>query len=256
MVLSLFENQAGLSRPLWRDISRYQGLWNPSVSRMNGVQGVAIRAGISWGYEDPRFKENWDKAEGMYRTSYHVLYPDQPILRQADNWFRIHPEIDIIPRVIDLEIQRDCTARTIAQQVWQMSNIVAKEDGVRPIIYSRYLLINNWLRDWSDVQLNIHYYWLAQYTWDRVREHPGPPTLPHHITEDRILLHQTADKKAGFSGEVESKSVDWDRWLIGNVAEMHEWIMDHWGIGAFPLTLEEKVGKLWQYHPELHSGLQ
>jgi hypothetical protein len=134
-----------------------------------------------------------------------------------------------------------------------MSNTVFQRDGVRPIIYSRHLLINDWLSSWSDAELNIHYYWLAQYLFNRSLEHPGPPTLPYRVSRDRVILHQTADKKPPFGGEVESKSVDWDRWLIGGVVDMHDWIEDAWGTNYHvEPTMEEKVQKLWEHHPELH----
>jgi uncharacterized protein YgiM (DUF1202 family) len=35
-------------------------------------------------------------------------------------------------------------------------------------------------------------------------------------------------------GEVQSKSVDWDRWEIGNEQEMHDWISQNWGGGSPP----------------------
>ena len=105
------------------------------------------------------------------------------------------------------------------------------------------MLVNAWLQSWSNVMLNSHYWWLAQYLWSG-KEHPGPPTLPYRVEKGRVLLHQTSDKKKPFRGEVESKSVDWDRWLI---PDMHQWIVDKWGTGDPPgPTMEEKVDKLWK----------
>jgi len=118
----------------------------------------------------------------------------------------------------------------IANQVWEMSERVADYDGVRPIIYSRYLLINQWLSPyWSGTMLNEHYYILAQYLYDRTREHPGPPTLPSGVDESRIVMHQTADKKLTPPGEAESATIDWDRWELGNAEEMQQWIAEAWG---------------------------
>lgn len=235
-VLAPVEDPTGLDRPLWRDYSRYQGFADLSVAMANGVFGYAARAGISWGYQDPLFPHFWEQGgllQSMYRTSYHVIYPDQPVLSQADNWYRVHPERDVLPRVIDLELHRNQPAGRIAEAVWEMSEIVKSRDGVRPWIYSRYLLINSWLSSWTDTMLNDHYYWLAQFLWDRVREHPGPPTLPARVNRDNIVMHQTADKKRGFPAEVESYSVDWDRWELGDVSYMHQWISEQYG-GAPP----------------------
>jgi hypothetical protein len=206
-----FEDPVGLERPLWRDLSRYQGVWNASISVANGVFGMASRAGISWGYQDAWFPANWANAGAvdMYRTSYHVLYPSENVTRQADNWYRVHPAIEVIPRVIDLEVSTSSSARRIADATWNMSEIVLARDGVRPLIYSRYQLINAWLVPyWTAEMLNQHYYWLAQFLYDRVREHPGPPTLPRNVEEKNVFMHQTADKKPGFPGEVESRCTD------------------------------------------------
>ena len=226
----------GTDRPLWRDYSRYQVIVNFDVAKANGVLGMAARAGISWGYTDPFFETNWNGAgqAGMYRTSYHVLYSDQDIVRQADNWYRIHPELEVIPRVIDLELDRNQPYSKIADQTWGMSELVFARDGVRPIIYSRYRLIDLWLQSWTPEMLNDHYWWLAQYSWFGFREHAGPPTLPKRLHRDRVVLHQTSDHKLAPPGEVQSKSVDWDRWEIGNEEEMHQWIKDTWGEGSEP----------------------
>ena len=78
-----------------------------------------------------------------------------------------------------------------------------------------------------------HYWWLAQYSWFGFREHAGPPTLPKRLRRDRVVLHQTSDHKLAPPGEVQSRSVDWDRWEIGNQDEMELWIAGKWG-GAAP----------------------
>ena len=132
-------------RPLWRDYSRWQGQVNFDVAIAHGVQGMAARAGISWGYVDPWFETNYQAAgqqENFYRTSYHVIWPDQDVVRQADSWFRVHPTRDVVPRVIDLEVHRDQPANRIGDQTWAMSEIVLARDGIRPIIYSRYKFPN------------------------------------------------------------------------------------------------------------------
>ena len=122
-VLSTFEDPTGTDRPLWVDISRHQGAVDFGILSKAGVYGVCARAGISWGYQDAWFPTYWQGAGdfSLYRTSYHVIYTDQPILKQADNWYRVHPEINGIPRVIDLEIDREDPASAKAAAVWIMT---------------------------------------------------------------------------------------------------------------------------------------
>lgn len=227
------EDPTGLDRPLWIDVSRYQGQVNWEVMAANGVLGMAARAGISWGYQDPWFPANWQGADnfGLFRTSYHVIWTDQSIIDQADNWYRVHPERDIVPRIIDFEVDRGDSAGHKAEAVWSMSDLVLKRDGIRPLIYSRYLLVNGWLKDWTLDMLNAHHWILAQYTWDRVREHPGPPTLPNGLNRDRVVLHQAADKKSSFPGSCQSYALDFDRWELGTVSEMYQFIDQEWGSG-------------------------
>jgi len=231
--LPLYEDPTGTARPLWRDLSKHNGYSDLAISRANGVAGIAARSGISWGYADPLFSHNWIGAglNGLYRTSYHVLYAGQPVIPQADNWYTIHPWIETIPRIIDLEVRTDgLDPWDYAQSTAELSDLILSRDGVRPIIYSRYLLVNEWLSPyWDPDYLNDHYFILAQYLWDRTREHPGPPTFPNGLRRERVILHQTADKKAGYPGEVESSAADYDRWEIGNRAEMDQWIRETWG---------------------------
>lgn len=236
--LSPLEDPTGLDRPLWRDYARYQYPIDPAQAVLNGVQGAAFRAGISWGYEDPFFKTYWKQWEGynMYRTSYHVLYPDQPVIKQADKWYSIHPELDIIPRVIDLELQHGVAWDKIADVTWKMSEIVKSRDGHRPWIYSRWLLVRDWLRSWTTDMINEHYWWLAQYLYYGYVEHPGPPTRDPRMKESQVILHQTSDHKRSHNGEVGSGAVDWDRWELGTEDNMHELIRKNWGEGSGPPT--------------------
>jgi len=196
------------------DTSVFQGIVNHDIMKLYGYNFWYGRMGISWGYVDPTFAINWEKAgiAGLYRSSYHVIYTNQPIKSQFDNWIKHHPKIDKVPRIIDLEVDTGDTYTNKANAVKSMSDMVLNHDGVRPIIYSRKNIIDPWLASWSAELLNAHYYILAQYLYDRTVEHPGPPSLPNRMNVNRILWHQTADKKAGPPGAVQSASLDRDRW--------------------------------------------
>lgn len=235
-VLAPLENPTGLLRPAWFDASAWQQLVNCEVLRLQGFYGGAFRSAISWGYQDAWFKSNYERARqaGMYRTNYFVPYPDQPLARQVDNWYDIAPEIDVIPRVIDLELDR-APARMIAEFTWNLVQTIIARDGIAPIIYSRKYLIDTWLAPyWTEDMMNTVWWWLAQYLADRVREHPGPPALPNKVHVDRVVLHQTSDKKPAPTGATVSGTIDWDRWEIGNPNEMHVWIQQNWG-GELPV---------------------
>jgi hypothetical protein len=151
---------------------------------------------------------------------------------------------------MDAELSNDEYWEKIGDQMWDMSELVLSRDGLRPIIYSRYKLLELWLRHWTPEMLNAHYYILAQYRFARWIEHAGPPTIPKYVfggyrpvgTEmfrrNRIFLHQTADKKAPYPGECPTpgagKSIDRDRFELGNTVEMHKFISEAWGSGNMP----------------------
>ena len=176
-ILSPLENPIGIYRPLMRDYSWWSGYVDMSVALENNIRGMFSRVGIGRYYADSTFPVNYSNAKvyGLYRSSYHVLNPTQSVITQADDiWFKYHSERDVVPRMLDLESSYGATASQIADATWDMSELVLSRDGVRPIIYSRYGLINPWLVPfWTPDMLNVHYYVLAQYMLDQVPIYPS-----------------------------------------------------------------------------------
>jgi len=226
-----------LDRPLWRDYSRWQGQVNFDIVKQKGIVGMAARSSISWGKQDSWFPRNWKEAGriGIYRTSYHIVSPGANKMDQLDNWYSVHPNLDTIPRVIDIEVNwNDIAPERIAHIIWDMSEEILRRDGVRPWIYSRLNIIEEWFSPyWSAEQFDEHYWWLAQYDSDAGTEERGI-VLPEGISIDNVILKQTASKKAGFSGEAESGAVDYDRWMLGDEQQMHNWIDEHYGDAPKP----------------------
>lgn len=250
-VMSPFEDLTGTDRPLWRDYSRYDLDVNLDVAFANGVSGAAFRYAMGWGGTDDTFPGRWSQAGDLdyfYRTGYSVLYPSLDLERQVDHWFKLIPKIDTIPRVLDAELQDGQTDAKVGEAIWKTWKMIESYDGIAPIVYSRYLLIDKWLRYWPQEDLDKVFIWGARYLWDRTREHAGPPygTMNYvNIPAENWILHQTADKKAPFPGETgRSTIVDWDRWELGTEDQMHQWIKNTWGkpeIPPTPPTLEDRV---------------
>jgi GH25 family lysozyme M1 (1,4-beta-N-acetylmuramidase) len=65
---------------------------------------IAMRAGVSWGYQDPWFAYYLAEAQRIERVclAYHVLYPGEPVVAQMDNFFRILGDVDLsqVPLVL------------------------------------------------------------------------------------------------------------------------------------------------------------
>lgn len=227
------EDPSGTNRPLWYDTAYWQKAISAEGLRRAGCCGVAMRAVVGQLYTDPYFLANWTelKNSGIYRTGYGVYVPNQNWQVQLDNWYRVMLEPDVVPRVIDLEIQDSSVApKKIADDMWRWIGAIGARDGRAPIIYSRANLVNQWLVPyWSAAQMNAVYWWLAQYTWSRITEHAGPPDLPKYLRRERVILHQTADKKPVPAGITPAKTIDWDRWEIGGELEMRDFIYLNWG---------------------------
>lgn len=211
------------SREFMVDVSKNEGMidYAKLAAYVPKVRGLAARASISWGYQDAWFPHN--KAHCTERLwpfmAYHVTYPKQAARAQMENFYRVAGEGT--RKVIDFELAGDGGDDPIpappAQQAAMLSSssdICLARDGIRPIIYSRYALINAWLLSWTSAMLNEHYYILAQYLDNKAVEHPGPPTLPSRVLRERVILHQTSDHKSNAGMGVPSKlATDTDRWV-------------------------------------------
>lgn len=242
-VAPYFETQSGLDRPLCRSYSRYDGDHvDLDIAKLNGVLLMAQRSTLGWSGIDPTFDDRYIQAGdiGMFRTSYHIHYPSLSVPKQFDHWITIHPDRDIIPRVIDAELQDGQTDAKVGETIWDMMELCYNYDGVWPLVYSRYLLLDKWLKYWTPEQLSVLQLWGARYLWDRTREHPGPPydingmpNIGRKLREDQWLFHQTADKKAPFAGETDRETiVCWERWQHGTTSDMFRYISENWNIGT------------------------
>ncbi len=206
----------GEERPLGIDVSKWQGRvnWAVIATHVPKILFCGIRASLGAGKVDEWFQHNWTESGSfeIYRSAYHLVIPGVPAQAQMDNFYRTAPEGGELPRVLDYEVIGSL-GLPAAELLWDCAMIIAERDGIWPIVYSRFALINQNLLSWSEEQLNNVWWWLAQYllAQELRGEHPGPPILPNRVDPKRVLIHQTADKLPGIG--VESRSLDRDRWL-------------------------------------------
>ncbi len=179
------------------------------------VAFIAMRAGISWGYQDPWFQYYFQEAGriGRVRMAYHVLYPGESAERQMDNLFRILGDADLsqTPIVLDLELDHGQSVSRITACTVESLNLIQNRTGRMPIIYSRAGWVNQYLRvgDLPPVD-----WWLAQYRWPRpyplyTPEYPCPPALPAGVSD--WLVHQTASRGASIGAKA-NYFMDYNRW--------------------------------------------
>ena len=179
------------------------------------VAFVAMRAGISWGYQDPWFSYYFEEAKRIerIRIPYHVLFPGENPQAQMDNLFRIVGEVDYttIPLVLDIELHHDQTKARITECAKESVRIITERTGRIPIIYSR----KNWIDEHIDVRrLPPVYWWLAQYRYSYpyplfTPEYQSPPPLPKNVSE--YLVHQT-NMRGKSIGAKAMHYMDYNRW--------------------------------------------
>jgi lysozyme len=179
------------------------------------VTFIAMRAGVSWGYQDPWFAYYFAGAGriGRARLAYHVLYPGESAQAQMDNFFRILGSADLArtPLVLDLELDHGQSPGRITAAAAESCRIIQARTGRTPILYSRAGWVDQFLR--VDELPAVHW-WLAQYRWPRpypltTPEHDCPPALPQGVTD--WLVHQTASRGASIGAKA-AYFMDYDRW--------------------------------------------
>jgi GH25 family lysozyme M1 (1,4-beta-N-acetylmuramidase) len=205
------------------DLSRYntspdgkqQVDFNVIAAHEPEVVFIAMRAGISWGYQDPWFGFYFREAGriGRVRLAYHVLYPGEPALAQMDNFFRILGEADLgrTPLVLDLELDHGQSVGRITGTTAAACRIIQERTGRTPVLYSRAGWVNQFLRV---ADLPPVHWWLAQYRWPRpypltTPEYPCPPALPEGVSS--WLAHQTGSRGASIGAKA-AHFMDYNRW--------------------------------------------
>ena len=201
--------------PFGVDISSYQGAnINYDLMKQN-TKFVAVRAGISWGFEDPVFAQSWRALKGHNRIAYHVLYPSQDVTRQVNWLFDILSRAGFDPQTdriaIDIELWQGQTPQRVTEATTQMYDQITERTGRKPIIYSAAWFVNP--RMVVTPKLAAADWWLANYPPKGSApgtEHPGPPLLPRGVT--KWLIHQTSETGIGKNVGLPSGAIDTNRW--------------------------------------------
>ena len=124
------------------------------------------------------------------------------------------PRSPHFPRQVDYERSPKYASIPSASHLLETCQRFEQAEGEAVIIYSRKELVDKNLATMSTDDLNLRWWWLAQYGADRKVEDTRPVMVPVRVRREMILFHQTADKGApppGFTPK--AKSMDWDRWV-------------------------------------------
>lgn len=202
--------------PFGIDLSSWQyssdGKRKPDFDIINAkCDFVAVRAGISWGYQDKWFKFSWEHLT-VPRLAYHVVYPGESAQGQMDHFLQIVNPGEHDRLVLDMELDHGYSKARITQTLLDCMNYLWDETGRYPIVYSR----ASWINQFVDVaDLPPLGWWLAHYRYPLPQplytpEKDPPPALPRGV--NNWLIHQTGERGNGSAVGVASHYVDTNRW--------------------------------------------
>lgn len=150
------------------DISHYQDrinwekLRNASIGNAP-VSFVFIKATEGEKLFDDNFNRNFANAKrnDLIRGAYHFFVPGVDPRRQADFFLKIAQlEPGDLPPVLDIEKKGDLSVEKLRRDVKIWLDIVEKEYGVKPILYTGYKFKMQYL---NTPEFNAYPYWIAHY---------------------------------------------------------------------------------------------
>ncbi len=156
------------------DVSHYQGDVNWKDVKQDSVLFGYAKATQGGYYSDPKFQENWRNmsANGIYKGAYHFFMYEDDAVTQAQHFLStIKNTKSELPPVLDLEsagIDGKVDVTTYQKNVMTWLNIVEKEVGTKPIIYTNTAFGNTYL---NQPEFAVYNLWLAEY----VQDNPTPP---------------------------------------------------------------------------------
>jgi hypothetical protein len=172
--------------------------------------------GLGWGtWVDPlaAWYFNESQRKGLLFSSWFFPYAHLTPKVQVDAWLKA-PRSSHFPVFVDYERSKRFGTIPSASHLLECFDRLEQATGEAAGGYSRKELIDKHLATMSTDDLNMRWWWLAQYVHNRAVEDTREIILPSRLKRERVLFHQTADKGApppGFTPN--AKSMDWDRWV-------------------------------------------
>jgi lysozyme len=199
------------------------------------------------GYKpDPLAWQHWIGAgqEGLLRAPYHFWRADVNAQAQAAEfvarirWLEAEGGRSELPPVVDLEDPRAPKSSSILPHMRAVLTAVELGYGRRPIIYTAkwwtdaWLGDVSWMREWP--------LWVADYTAAPPAE---PRRLPRGLSDWTFWQYMDWAEIPGIAENDEDADV-----FSGSLDELYAFAGQ-----TPPMSIDEKVGRLWNAHPELHD---
>ena len=178
------------------DVSHYQEnidwerLRNASLNS-SPVSFVFIKATEGTTLLDDNFNLNFYEANDFIRGAYHFFLPDVDAQKQARFFLKqVHLDPGDLPPVLDVEKAGTLTETQLQKAVKTWLDIVEKEYGVKPIIYTGYKFK---LRYLNTPAFDEYPYWIAHYYVEKL-EYKG---------KWNFWQHTDCGKVTGIKGNVD-----------------------------------------------------
>ena len=220
-------NTLGLDCSFWQGPNVQYPAIDWTTVKAGGVMFAFMRA-CRWTYVDPTFGYNWAESEraGVLRGAYCYFNPTVDPLAQAETLYDLTGGAGELPDVLDFESNpANYTQGTLRNRLDQCRDRYVQLSGRQPILYTNLY----WLSVLGDTMgMDL---WIARYNTE-----PG--------IDDWVFWQDS--QTTSFPG-IADPTVDRD-WFNGT----YEDLLVYCGLEPEEPTLTEKVGLLWEAHPELH----
>ncbi|MCC6146318.1 MAG: glycoside hydrolase family 25 protein [Anaerolineaceae bacterium] len=239
------ERTLGIDVSFWQDNNSTPQQIDWRKAKTAGAVFAFIKASQAT-FTDSDFDYNWQeaKAASILRGAYHFYdYRISP-KTQADHVIKLlKGDPGELPPVLDLEQHPNWPLPprdTLLSAIKTFLETLEKAVGRKPLFYTNPSMIYYTLKpvpSW----LSAHPLWIAHYGVPQ-------PTMINPWTT--WTFWQWTNKGDGLAFGMESKELDMN-WFNGSEVELRAWAGVEPGPPP-PLSLEEKVARLWAAHPELH----
>jgi lysozyme len=224
------------------DVSHWDGTMDWAQAVRAGARYAWIKATESLSYTDTQFKRNWLESDGkLPRGAYHFWRASADPLKQA-RYFAdvVGDDRGDLPPMLDVEdVHAPKMSGTVASDLAGCAAEIGRLFGRAPIVYTA-----RWYWDtWIGVPVCLAKYDLAVAHYTVAQQ----PALPKGWASWMVWQKSADGNGRGKEFGAQSDDMDID-FFNGNDAAFMAWA----GVGTLPLTQEQKVGKLWDAHSELH----
>ena len=149
------------------DVSHFQQDVNWDEIKAAKISFTYIKATQSTGFEDPKFKKNWQgaKTAGLYRGAYHFYLSDKDAAQQAENFLKVVSQLEKgdMPPALDLEelgMKGNVSKEKLQEGALLWLKTVEDKLGITPIVYADLSFANTYL---DNPELGKYALWIAEY---------------------------------------------------------------------------------------------